>query len=178
MGRWAGWALGLALLAGCGTRTGVGAVSGVEQQGGPDGGGGGTPSCMAPAGSLLSNAGSRAPSCADLFRPVGPGEVQPWMHGRDGRIQNDREHCGVAFPDGSQNYLQVNSLIPLPDAGPVPHVVEWEHRFGGPYGGGANTIDTAFAYIGGFQYGFAFITEVVDPHADAMAQLHLVQGLV
>lgn len=119
---------------------------------------------MGPSGSLLSNAGSGAPSCADLFRPLGPGEDQPWMHGREGRIQGDREHCGVAFPDGSQNYLQVNSLIPLPDAGPVPHVVEWEHRFGGPYGAGASTIDTAFAYIGGFQYGFAFVSEVVDPH--------------
>src|SRR5690349_13312442 len=75
MGRWAGWAMGLALLAGCGTRTGVGTVSGVEQQG-PDGGG--SPSCMGPAGSLLASAGSGAPSCADLFRPLGPGEVQPW----------------------------------------------------------------------------------------------------
>jgi len=154
--------MGLALLVGCGSRTGVSTVSGTEQQGGPDGGG--SPSCMGPTGSLLSNAGtSGAASCADLFPVLGPGEVQPWMHGLEGRVGRDRETCGVAFPDGSQNYLQVNSLIPLPDAGPVPHLLEWEHHFAAQYGWNS-TIDTAFAYIGAFQYGFAFVNNVDQPH--------------
>lgn len=162
MGRWAGWAVGLALLAGCGTRTGVGAVSGVEQQDGPDGGGGGAPSCMGPTGSLLWNAGSGAPSCADLFRPLGPGEDQPWIQGLDGRPGRDREECGVAFTDGSQSYLQVNSLIPLPGGAPVPHLIEWVNHNGSNAGG--STIDTAFAYINAFQFGFAFVNHVDEPH--------------